>query len=743
MDSLAFRLANALLGNPSHAAGLEITLSGPKLKFHHDTVVALTGAPFTADVDGIPLPLYTAVSVSAGATLTIHAVQGSRGARCYLAVGGGIHSPLYLGSRSTFPGGKLGGIQGRALKAGDLLPLGTPLAESRIGLSLPQEWVPQYPAPGEPWQIGVLPGPNGAPDYFTRDDVDTLYTSLYSVHYNSNRLGIRLDGPRPKFARTDGGEGGSHPSNVHDHVYAIGTINFTGDMPIVLELDGPSLGGFVCPATIPSSQLWKMGQVNAKDTINFQPMTLEESYEACIKNEEKIRLLEGAALGETDPAKLHTMWLSFQPRIPEMPQTSAVLATIPASHHHPGAMYRLAGDRYVFVEYGPMQLDLNLRVRVFYLEQALAAQGIDGLVETSPGVRSCMVEYDQLRLPLNKLLDTLIKIEKSLPAAEEQVLKSRVLHLPMAFDDKWTQGAIDKYMKSVRSEAPYLPSNIDFIALNNGLEGGREAVREVVFSASYMVMGLGDVYLGAPCAVPVDPRHRLVVPKYNPARTFTEEGTVGIGGCYMCIYPMDSPGGYQLVGRTLPIWNTYGRAGPFTPATPWLLRIFDQVRFYPVTEDELPALRRDFATGRLDIRIEETDFSMKEYNDMVASLVKEVGGLKVRQKAASAHQNQLEQESLARLAEKEAALTVEGTKGLGAVVEEGLEVTCTFTANVWEVAVAAGDVVAKGQTLLVLEAMKMEFPVTAPADGKVLAVLVEPSALAHQGDVLVVLEPAT
>jgi urea carboxylase len=93
--------------------------------------------------------------------------------------------------------------------------------------------------------------------------------------------------------------------------------------------------------------------------------------------------------------------------------------------------------------------------------------------------------------------------------AEEQVLKSRILHLPMAFDDKWTQGAIDKYMKSVRSEAPYLPSNIDFIALNNGLPGGRDAVREVVFSASYMVMGLGDVYLGAPCAVPVDPRWAL------------------------------------------------------------------------------------------------------------------------------------------------------------------------------------------------------------------------------------------
>ena len=103
------------------------------------------------------------------------------------------------------------------------------------------------------------------------------------------------------------------------------------------------------------------------------------------------------------------------------------------------------------------------------------------------------------------------------------------------------------------------------------------AVRDVVMAASYMVMGLGDVYLGAPCAVPMDPRHRLVVPKYNPARTYTPEGSVGIGGCYMCVYPMVSPGGYQLVGRTLPIWNTFGRTGPFSPAAPWLLRNFDQV----------------------------------------------------------------------------------------------------------------------------------------------------------------------
>ena len=96
-----------------------------------------------------------------------------------------------------------------------------------------------------------------------------------------------------------------------------------------------------------------------------------------------------------------------------------------------------------------------------------------------------------------------------------------------------------------------------------------------------MVLGLGDVYLGAPCAVPVDPRHRLLSSKYNPARNFTAEGTVGIGGMYMCIYGMDSPGGYQLVGRTLPIWNKFLKNMQFEAGKPWLLRFFDQISFHP------------------------------------------------------------------------------------------------------------------------------------------------------------------
>lgn len=134
----------------------------------------------------------------------------------------------------------------------------------------------------------------------------------------------------------------------------------------------------------------------------------------------------------------------------------------------------------------------------------------------------------------------------------------RVVHLPMAFDDQSCRNAIDRYMTTVRKEAAYLPSNIGYIADNNGLDdehGAAEAVRAVVFAASYMVLGLGDVYLGAPCAVAVDPRHRLVVQKYNPARTYTPEGAVGLGGAFMCIYGMDSPG---VCGGGRHVWRLPG-----------------------------------------------------------------------------------------------------------------------------------------------------------------------------------------
>ncbi len=263
MDPLAFRLANHLAGNAESAAALEIAVMGPTLRFACDTVIAVTGADFDARLDDQPLPRWQAIPVKAGAQLTMSTAQAT-GARAYLAIAGGIDVPLYLGSAATFILGKFGGHAGRVLRAGDVLHLGLAAGEPRT-IAPP----PEYP---NEWEIGVLYGPHGAPDFFTAEDIEMFFSTAWKVHHNSDRTGTRLIGPKPKWARPDGGEAGLHPSNIHDNAYAVGTVDFTGDMPVILGPDGPSLGGFVCPATIVHDELWKMGQLRPGDLVRFIPV---------------------------------------------------------------------------------------------------------------------------------------------------------------------------------------------------------------------------------------------------------------------------------------------------------------------------------------------------------------------------------------------------------------------------------------------------------------------------------------
>ena len=187
--------------------------------------------------------------------------------RTYLAVAGGFDVPDYLGAKATFTLGRFGGHAGRTLRVGDMLHLARrdklPEADQR----LPRALLPHYT---DRWDIGVLYGPHGAPDFFTAGDIDTFFATEWEVHYNSSRTGVRLIGPKPKWARRDGGEAGLHPSNIHDNAYAIGAIDFTGDMPVILGPDGPSLGGFVCPAVIVDCELWKMGQLKPGDRVRFR-----------------------------------------------------------------------------------------------------------------------------------------------------------------------------------------------------------------------------------------------------------------------------------------------------------------------------------------------------------------------------------------------------------------------------------------------------------------------------------------
>ncbi|MBC7907498.1 MAG: urea carboxylase, partial [Rhodospirillaceae bacterium] len=213
MDALSHRLANRLVGNTEDAATLEITLSGPTLRFNAPATIALAGAEMGASLDGVPVPLWEPVAVAAGQVLSIGAAQGT-GNRAYVAVRNGFDAPLYLGSRATFALGRFGGHGTGCLRIGDVLRMNGHGAGAPAADALPTELRPQLT---HDWRIGVLVGPHGAPDFFTEADIATLFEAEYEVHFNSARTGVRLIGPKPEWARTDGGEAGLHPSNIHDN----------------------------------------------------------------------------------------------------------------------------------------------------------------------------------------------------------------------------------------------------------------------------------------------------------------------------------------------------------------------------------------------------------------------------------------------------------------------------------------------------------------------------------------------
>lgn len=267
MDRRSFILANRLVGNRDHDAALELTLKGPEFLFEHDSVVAVTGADLMPYVDGRDIPLWTSLLVKAGGRLTFGTRR--RGARCYLAIAGGVDVPMVLGSRSTHIASQTGGVKGRVLAQGDVLVGGMPTLHQRatIGRHLPEPLRPIYSTDA---MLRIISGPQRAS--FSEQAFETLTTNAYRISSQSDRMGYRLEGPRIAHE--------NRAQWISDGT-AMGALQVPADeQPILLMADRQTTGGYPKIAVVVSVDLHLAAQLLPGDTLALRMTTLPEAQAA-------------------------------------------------------------------------------------------------------------------------------------------------------------------------------------------------------------------------------------------------------------------------------------------------------------------------------------------------------------------------------------------------------------------------------------------------------------------------------
>jgi allophanate hydrolase subunit 1 len=301
----------------------------------------------------------------------------------------------------------------------------------------------------------------------------------------------------------------------------------------------------------------------------------------------------------------------------------------------PAVVYRFAGDQAVLAEYGPNELDLTLNFFALAVERVVAARAVEGVTEAAPGFRSLLVRYDPLAIPCEGVVAELHAAYAELPASTRMVVPSRCVSLPVAFDDSQTRAAVERYAQTIRGDAPNCEtgSNVDYAVRYNGM-ANREELYATALGGEHWNAFTG-FFPGLPFMFPLDPRHIVVTPKYNPTRTWTPEAAFALGGPCFTIYPVESPGGYQLLGRTLPIYDIEARNSAFA-ASPLLLRAGDRVRFRQVDESELLELWEDVRHDRYRYEIVETDFDVGAYLEWLPTVAGEAAEQRRQRERAAA-----------------------------------------------------------------------------------------------------------
>ena len=295
LDAEALRVANILAGNPENYAALELTLRGPTLRFEADALLALTGADLAASIGGQPVPRGRPVAVRAGATLAFGA--GPRPGRAWLAVAGGVAVPLVLGSRSTYLRAALGGMGGRVLRAGDVLPVGEWMATSqRLFTQLAPAKTAGWAA--APWHAAPTPTPRpgsgltlralAGPEYeqFAPASQRAFWAETFTVTTEADRMGCRLRGPA--LARPAAAE-------LLSSAVVPGTVQVPGGgQPLLLLADCQTTGGYPRLAQVISADLGWLAQALPGVRLRFRQVTLAEAQDLYLVREERLRALARA-----------------------------------------------------------------------------------------------------------------------------------------------------------------------------------------------------------------------------------------------------------------------------------------------------------------------------------------------------------------------------------------------------------------------------------------------------------------
>ncbi|MBI2853961.1 MAG: biotin-dependent carboxyltransferase [Chloroflexi bacterium] len=276
IDSYALRLGNLLVGNSEGLPSLEVTLFGCRLRFLADATIAITGADLSPTLDGKPVDMWNCTTVKRGGILAFSRLKS--GCRAYLAVGGGISVPVVMGSAATYVRGHIGGFQGRALRAGDVIR--TIRFEGSIPVArIPSGYIPNYAS--NKIELRVTLGPQD--DYFTDNGIRTFLNSAYTVSTQADRMGYRLNGPRIQHRAG---------ADIITDGIPLGAVQVPGDgLPIILLADRQTTGGYTKIATVISPDIPLLAQAKPGDEVAFRKVTQDEAFLALQAYEQRIQQL--------------------------------------------------------------------------------------------------------------------------------------------------------------------------------------------------------------------------------------------------------------------------------------------------------------------------------------------------------------------------------------------------------------------------------------------------------------------